>query len=326
MIDVLEQAIEKVRALPADRQMYAAEILEDIDSGGGQGINEDERVADREHRRRRPGRICQRGGSAGRPGPLSLMWVRPGHSIIEDGSMPSRFDEFLSYASEDRKLADSLYEGLAAQGFSIWFAPHQLETGQDLTTAVNYGMERCFYGIALITDTYLSKNWTRHELETFQRGTIERRKQLLPILCGVPKDALEQGVPSLLNLIAADWSAGPIDVMNRLSKVLAKGAPTVARIPVWEHPVSLFLKGRGEVNLGKKGAASVFEIVIHSQAAEFPVFLDGTLYSRRHLLWNAMCALYFGTNTYQVFGDHNECIKKLFHEEFSECLVILICI
>lgn len=34
MIKVLEQAIEKIRALPEDRQAYAAEILEQIASAG----------------------------------------------------------------------------------------------------------------------------------------------------------------------------------------------------------------------------------------------------------------------------------------------------
>jgi DNA-binding MurR/RpiR family transcriptional regulator len=36
MIKVLEQAIEKVKALPEERQRYAAEVLEQI-AGAGQG-------------------------------------------------------------------------------------------------------------------------------------------------------------------------------------------------------------------------------------------------------------------------------------------------
>ena len=34
MIKVLEQAIEKIKELPKDRQAYAAEILEEIASAG----------------------------------------------------------------------------------------------------------------------------------------------------------------------------------------------------------------------------------------------------------------------------------------------------
>ena len=45
MIKVLEQAIEKVRRLPEDRQAYAAQVLEEIASGtdGVYRLSEDER-------------------------------------------------------------------------------------------------------------------------------------------------------------------------------------------------------------------------------------------------------------------------------------------
>ena len=44
MIDVLEKAIEKVRALPADQQTYAAEVLEDIVSGLRPALSDVERA------------------------------------------------------------------------------------------------------------------------------------------------------------------------------------------------------------------------------------------------------------------------------------------
>ena len=44
MISVLEKAIDKIKALPDDRQRYAAEILEQIASGGGvHALSDEER-------------------------------------------------------------------------------------------------------------------------------------------------------------------------------------------------------------------------------------------------------------------------------------------
>ncbi len=47
MIKVLEQAIEKIRTLPEDRQAYAAEVLEQIAASGGGSfeVPEDHRSA-----------------------------------------------------------------------------------------------------------------------------------------------------------------------------------------------------------------------------------------------------------------------------------------
>ena len=50
MIKVLQQAIEKVKSLPEDRQRYAAEILEQIAAAGGEvySLSEEERRLVRE--------------------------------------------------------------------------------------------------------------------------------------------------------------------------------------------------------------------------------------------------------------------------------------
>ena len=49
MISVLEKAIDKIKALPDDRQRYAAEILEQIASGGGvHALSDEERRLVRE--------------------------------------------------------------------------------------------------------------------------------------------------------------------------------------------------------------------------------------------------------------------------------------
>lgn len=47
MIKVLEQAIERIRALPPDAQEYAATVLEQIAAAGGEvyRLSEDERAA-----------------------------------------------------------------------------------------------------------------------------------------------------------------------------------------------------------------------------------------------------------------------------------------
>lgn len=203
----------------------------------------------------------------------------------------ARFDAFLSYATEDEKYAGSLFDELQKRGFHIWFAPTQLKLGDPLFRSIEVAMTKCHYGILLISKAYLSKQWTQHEMDTLRRAAVEKRKYVLPVVLSIDKSELESKEPSLSNVITAKMADGVTRVADAISAVIASGSPTIGSIPIYMDPGFLFRSGQGEIKIttSKGGTAtmSVFEFLLHAGADDYPLFLDGERYSKRHLAWGA---------------------------------------
>lgn len=78
-------------------------------------------------------------------------------------------------------------------------------------------------------------------------------------------------------------------VCSKLVEVMTENAPTVGVIPSYESPKWRFLQGRGEINLQTEDgpATTLWEFLIHSKDKEYPLFLDGELFTREDLLLRA---------------------------------------
>lgn len=87
-----------------------------------------------------------------------------------------KHDAFLSYASEDAKLASQIVQVLNSRGLKIWYAPIKLKVGDKLLDSIEKGMKESLCGILLISPSYLEKNWTNYEMDTLIRDNIERKK------------------------------------------------------------------------------------------------------------------------------------------------------
>ncbi|MCL1816396.1 MAG: hypothetical protein FWG43_02185 [Clostridiales bacterium] len=79
-----------------------------------------------------------------------------------------------------------------------------------------------------------------------------------------------------------------LQLVLKLTGALATFAPTIGVIPYYESPVHRFLQGRGEIELGDDGSATtLWEFLIHADDSEYPMYLDGRLYSKNDLLFEA---------------------------------------
>ncbi|WP_132102130.1 hypothetical protein [Dehalobacter sp. MCB1] len=59
-------------------------------------------------------------------------------------------------------------------------------------------------------------------------------------------------------------------------------------IPGYESPKFRFLQGRGEITIGHNGpATTLWEFLIHAEDSRYPIYLDGSLYSKEDLLLTA---------------------------------------
>jgi len=199
-----------------------------------------------------------------------------------------KFDSFLSYANENEDFARELVGALKAKGFNIWYAPINLEIGEKLLDSLEKGMNESHSGILLVTEDYLKKGWTNYEMDILIRQNIENDKKIFPIWHNVTKENVEHRHSGLAGIIAINTNLGFPNLVLKLSNVLSKQAPTIGIVPGYESPAYRFLQGRGEIILGKNGpATTLWEFLIHSKDSQYPLYLEGNIYSKNELLLEA---------------------------------------
>ena len=198
------------------------------------------------------------------------------------------FDSFLSYAGEDTQLATEIAGALKSRGFRIWYAPFDLAVGDKLLDSIEKGMMKSRSGILLISPSYLDKGWTNFEMDTLIRQNIESDKKIFPIWHDVEKSDVEKRHTGLGGIVSLKTDVGLSNLVVQLTQALASFAPTIGVIPSYESPAFRFLQGRGEITLGHNGpATTLWELLIHANVEEYPIYLDGRLYSKDDLLFAA---------------------------------------
>jgi len=110
----------------------------------------------------------------------------------------SHFDFFISYASEDREVAEVLDKSLSARGYKVWRDRGQLTLGDSLTAKINEGLGASRFGIVIISNAFLRKNWPQAELNALQaRAIAEGKKVILPIRRDLNHEEMAKHLPLL---------------------------------------------------------------------------------------------------------------------------------
>lgn len=195
-------------------------------------------------------------------------------------------DAFFSYASEDKDLASKIVQGLLSSGFRIWFAPIDLKVGQQLLDEINNGLRGARSSILLVSQAYLEKDWTHYEMDVLLRMRIEGERMIFPIWHNVSKEKVAARHVGLAGIVSLQSSEGVPALVNKLTSSLAPDAATIGVIPSWESPKRRFLQGRGEINLRNEDGpcTTIWEFLIHAKDNEYPLYIEGELYSKERLL------------------------------------------
>lgn len=103
-------------------------------------------------------------------------------------SMPNRslnIDIAISFAGEDREIAENIASRIKAKNYSIFYDKYEKSTlwGKDLYTYLStIYQDKASFCIILISNAYSKKLWTKHELKSAQaRAFKENREYILPI-------------------------------------------------------------------------------------------------------------------------------------------------
>ncbi|ETR69452.1 MAG: hypothetical protein OMM_03922 [Candidatus Magnetoglobus multicellularis str. Araruama] len=119
---------------------------------------------------------------------------------------PTKYDVFISYASEDIKFATILAERLRDEGVKVWFDKWQIKTGHRLSEKINEGIEHSIKMISVWSPDYFkqSKTWTKIELFSMTHDDmLAEDRPVIPVLLKECKDSIK---PTLKDYIFIDFT------------------------------------------------------------------------------------------------------------------------
>jgi hypothetical protein len=113
-----------------------------------------------------------------------------------------QYDVALSFAGEDRKQAEALAKFLREAGVNVFYDEYERASlwGADLFQhlADVYGA-RSQYCVVFVSENYLAKNWTKHELRQAQAHSFQLdREYILPLRLD---DAVLPGLPATIGYV-----------------------------------------------------------------------------------------------------------------------------
>jgi len=95
------------------------------------------------------------------------------------------FDIALSFAGEDREIVEQYAEALLSSGIRIFYDRYEQASlwGKDLYQHLQkIYRDEAQYCVVFVSQSYLEKNWTRHEIKQAQsRSFVEKAEYILPV-------------------------------------------------------------------------------------------------------------------------------------------------
>lgn len=135
------------------------------------------------------------------------------------GENDREHDVFISYASEDREpFVRRLAEDLRDHGVRVWYDEFALQFGDSLSTKISEGLAKSAFGLVVVSNTFLQKQWPQKELSTLLSLQVAGRSVILPVLHGLTFQQLQARNPLLADLLALDSSRGTGPILSATMK------------------------------------------------------------------------------------------------------------
>lgn len=134
------------------------------------------------------------------------------------------WDVFISHASEDKeKIAAPLADELQRRGLRIWYDDVSLELGDSLRQAIDAGLARSRYGVAILSPHFFAKHWPQRELDGLSSREVGGKKVILPVWHGVTHAEVAAYSPSLAGRFAVSTDRGIAHVADVIERVVRRG-------------------------------------------------------------------------------------------------------
>ena len=133
-----------------------------------------------------------------------------------------KYDVFISHASEDKSIANSLCEKLVDKGYKVWLDEFELTIGDSLLAAIDKGLSESRYGVVILSDIYFQKVWTNRELQALFSKELNGEKVVLPVWHNITHDQIIKWSPILADKLSVSTDSGLGNVVTQIAKVLDK--------------------------------------------------------------------------------------------------------
>jgi hypothetical protein len=123
----------------------------------------------------------------------------------------TKFQCFISYASEDRDFVEELVNSLSARNISVWWDRGQITLGDKLSLKIDEGLSRSRYGLVIVSPSFVRKKWTNAEIRALlNRAVGSGQKVILPVLVGMNHSDFAKTYPLLADIVSTTYS-GDVD-------------------------------------------------------------------------------------------------------------------
>mgnify|MGYP001107819737 FL=1 len=104
------------------------------------------------------------------------------------------YDVFVSHASADKEnYVQELQESFKKLGIKIFYDADTIEWGDDWEQKIKNGLEKCRYGVIVVSKNFYNRIWTEKELKSFLiRQNNNGENVILPILYNTSIDELKK--------------------------------------------------------------------------------------------------------------------------------------
>lgn len=88
---------------------------------------------------------------------------------------------FLSWASEDRDIAEMLARHFIANGIDTWWSQWEMRSGDSLRRKIDQGLSDCTHFVVLLTPTSINKPWVNEEIDAGFVRHVEGVSRFIPV-------------------------------------------------------------------------------------------------------------------------------------------------
>ena len=132
------------------------------------------------------------------------------------------WDVFISHASEDKEtIVEPLVQLLEENGISCWYDKKDIGWGDSIIDSINDGLKKSKYALVVLSENFISKGWTKAELNSMLNMEIDNgKKKVLPLVVGNEKKIIEE-LPLLRNKKYIVWDKNSSFIVDKLREVLS---------------------------------------------------------------------------------------------------------
>jgi hypothetical protein len=143
---------------------------------------------------------------------------------------------FLSYAQENRTLAERIAKALQANGIDTWWAEWEIRAGDSLRRKIDEGLGQCTHFIVLLTQDSVSKPWVNQEMDAGLVRKLTDGSAFIPLRCGLSTKDLP---PLLSGLLSPSVDETKLDLKQLVADIHGiTRKPPVAAPPSYSTPAA----------------------------------------------------------------------------------------